>query len=193
MITVGDRPILWHIMKWYASLGHDDFMLCLGYKGECIKEYFLNYNEALSNDFVLSNGGARRRAARKRHLDWRITFVDTGAQSTIGERLRAVAPHLGDDENFLATYGDGADGRAAADDMIERLRASGKTGLFLSVRPIFNAHVVACGRRRRRHARSRTCSTADVWINGGFFVFRREILDDIDPGEELVDGAVRAG
>ena len=108
MITVGGRPILWHIMKWYASWGHDEFILCLGYKGESIKEYFLNYNEALSNDFVLSNGGKRRRAARRatsRAGGSRSSTRD--AKSTIAERLLAVAPHIGDDEYFLATYGDG--------------------------------------------------------------------------------------
>ena len=68
MITIGNRPILWHIMKWYASWGHDDFIICLGYKGESVKEYFLNYNEALTNDFVLSNGGRDVAAPRKRHL-----------------------------------------------------------------------------------------------------------------------------
>ena len=78
MITVGGRPILWHIMKWYASWGYDDFVLCLGYKGECIKEYFLNYNEALSNDFVLSNGGGTSSSAGRDISGWRIAFVDTG-------------------------------------------------------------------------------------------------------------------
>ncbi len=185
MITVGNRPILWHIMKWYASWGHDDFILCLGYKAECIKEYFLNYNEALSNDFVLSNGGRDVELLGSDISDWRITFVDTGAQSTIGERLLAVAPHLGDDEYFLATYGDGLTD-APLPDMIERLRASGKTGLFLSVRPMLNAHVVDAD--DDGVVRSiEDMQEADVWINGGFFVFRRDVLDDINPGEELVD------
>ena len=190
MITVGGRPILWHIMKWYASWGHDDFVLCLGYKGECIKEYFLNYNEALSNDFVLSNGGRDVELLGSDISNWRITFVDTGAQSTIAERLLAVAPHLGDDEYFLATYGDGLTD-APLPDMIERLESSGKTGLFISVRPMFNAHVVA-----RRRGRDRS-------LDRGHAARRRldqrrlhgpsaRILDYINPGEELVDRAVRA-
>ncbi len=184
MITVGGRPILWHIMKWYASWGYDDFVLCLGYKGECIKEYFLNYNEALSNDFVLSNGGRDVELLGNDISNWRITFVDTGAHSTIAERLLAVAQYLEGDEYFLATYGDGLTD-APLPDMIERLHASGKTGLFISVRPMFNAHVV--------HAdpdgivRSiQDMQQADVWINGGFMVFRREVLADINPGEDLV-------
>ena len=106
-------------------------------------------------------------------------------QSTIAERLLAVAPHLGDDEYFLATYGDGLTD-APLPDMIERLESSGKTGLFLSVRPMFNAHVVdadADGIVRSID----DIQQADVWINGGFFVFRRDVLDYINPGEELVD------
>jgi glucose-1-phosphate cytidylyltransferase len=183
MITVGGRPILWHIMKWYASWGYDDFVLCLGYKGECIKEYFLNYREALSNDFVLTNGGHDVELLGSDISSWRITFVDTGAKATIAERLLAVERYLGEDEYFLATYGDGLTDAPLAD-MIERLRAWGKTGLFLSVRPVFNAHVVETDASGVRSIED--LQLADVWINGGFFVFRREIIDEINPGEELV-------
>jgi glucose-1-phosphate cytidylyltransferase len=184
LIAVGGRPILWHIMKWYASWGHDEFILCLGYKGESIKEYFLDYREALSNDFVLSNGGRDLELLGSDISDWKITFVNTGAKSTIGERLLAVAPYVGADEYFLATYGDGLTD-APLPDMIEMLRSSGKVGLFLSARPVFNAHVVdsdADGLVRSIE----DLEHADVWINGGFFVFRRDILDEVNPGEELV-------
>jgi glucose-1-phosphate cytidylyltransferase len=185
MIPVGGRPILWHIMKWYASWGFDDFILCLGYKAETIKQYFLDYNEALSNDFVLSNGGVDVELLGTDISTWRITFVDTGAKSTIAERLLAVAHFLDDDPYFLATYGDGLTD-APLDAMIERLRGSGKTALFLSVRPSMSLHVVeAC-------AEGVVSSIADmeranVWINGGFFVFRRDLLDYINPGEEIVE------
>jgi glucose-1-phosphate cytidylyltransferase len=185
MIHVGTRPILWHIMKYYAAWGHKEFILCLGYKGESIKEYFLNYNEALANDFVLSNGGRDVELLGSDISDWRITFVDTGAQSTIGERLHMVAPHLGDDEFFLATYGDDLTD-APLPAMIDRLRESGKTGLFLSTRPMFTAHVVSAD--DDGVVRSvESSQQADVWINAGFFVFRREIIDLIEPGEELVE------
>jgi glucose-1-phosphate cytidylyltransferase len=184
MIPVGGRPILWHIMKWYASWGHTDFILCLGYKAEVVKEYFLAYNEALSNDFVLSNGGRDVQLLGSDISDWRITFVDTGTQSTIAERLVAVSSYIGEDEYFLATYGDGLTD-APLPDMIERLQSSGKTGLFISVRPVFNAHVIeadADGVVRSIE----DLQFANVWINGGFFVFRRDIFDHINPGEELV-------
>jgi glucose-1-phosphate cytidylyltransferase len=189
MITVGNRPILWHIMKWYASWGYDEFILCLGYRGETIKQYFLSYNEALSNDFILSNGGRDVELLGSDISDWRVAFVDTGIKSTIAERLLAVAPHLGDDEYFLATYGDGLTD-APLPQMIELLRSSGKTGLFLSVRPIYNAHVVhadADGVVRSVE----DIQEADVRINGGFFVFRRNVLDYVNPGEELVDEPFR--
>jgi glucose-1-phosphate cytidylyltransferase len=185
MINVGNRPILWHIMKWYAAWGHDDFILCLGYKGEYIKRYFLEYNEALSNDFVLSNGARDVKLLGGGDIStWRITFVDTGGQSTIAERLLAVASYIGDDEHFLATYGDGLTD-APLPEMIERLRSSGKTGLFLSVRPMFNAHVVHADPDGTVRS-VEDIQAADVWINGGFMVLRRNVLDYINPGEELV-------
>jgi len=184
MITVGNRPILWHIMKWYADWGHREFVLCLGYKGECIKRYFLDYNEALSNDFVLRNGAREVELLGSDISDWTITFVDTGSQSTIAERLLAVAPYLGDDEYFLATYGDGLTD-APLPALVDRLRESGKTALFLSVRPVYNAHVVDLD--EEGIVRSiEDLQQSDVWINGGFFVFRRDILDDIEAGGELV-------
>ena len=189
MINVGGRPILWHIMKWYASWGFDDFILCLGYRGESIKKYFLHYDEALSNDFVLSNGGRDVRLLGADISSWRITFVDTGMRSTIGERLLAVAPHLGDDEYFLATYGDGLTD-APLHDMIARLRVSAKTALFLSVRPMLSLHVV----RMNQHGAVTSIEDmqqASVWINGGFFVFRRDVLEYVEPGEELVEEPFR--
>jgi glucose-1-phosphate cytidylyltransferase len=185
MIHVGNRPILWHIMKYYASWGHKEFILCLGYKAESIKEYFLTYNEALANDFVLSNGGQDVQLLGSDISDWRVTFVDTGAQSTIGDRLRFVASYLGDDEYFLATYGDGVTD-APLPDMIERLERSGKTALFLSARPMFTAHVVSTDGDGVVTA-VEDIQRAEVWINAGFFVFRRDILDYLEPGEELVE------
>jgi glucose-1-phosphate cytidylyltransferase len=189
MITVGSRPILWHIMKYYAAWGHREFVLCLGYRGESIKEYFLGYNEALSNDFVLSNGGRDVELLGSDISDWTITFVDTGAHATIGERLAAVAPHLGQDEYFLATYGDGLTD-APLDRMIDRLATSARTALFLSVRPVFNAHVVSVD--DDGVVRSiEDMQQGNVWINGGFFVFRRHVFDYLQPGEELVEEPFR--
>jgi glucose-1-phosphate cytidylyltransferase len=184
MIPIGTQPILWHIMSWYASWGHSDFVLCLGYRAEVIKEYFLSYREALTNDFVLSNGGGDIELLGSDISDWRITFVDTGMQSTIGERLRRVAPYLADSPYFLATYGDGVTD-APLDDMIGTLERSGRTGLFLSVRPRLEYHLVQADQDGVVTSMA-SMGESDVRINGGYFVFRRELVDQIAPGEELV-------
>jgi glucose-1-phosphate cytidylyltransferase len=185
MIPIGNRPILWHIMKYYASWGHNEFILCLGYKAETIKQYFLTYNEALTNDFVLTNGGKNVELLQSDISDWRITFVDTRVTSTIGERLKLVEPFLGDDRVFLATYGDGLTD-APLDTILALFHERGKTGLFLSVRPTFSCHVVSVAEDGivQRVADIRN---ADIWINGGYFVFNRNIFDQIRDGEELVD------
>jgi glucose-1-phosphate cytidylyltransferase len=185
MILVGTRPILWHIMKWYASWGHTDFVLCLGYRAESVKQYFLDYNEALANDFVLTRGGRDVELLASDMDDWRITFVDTGATASIGERLSAVRPHVDDDDVFLANYGDGLTD-APLDDMISTLVKSGKTALFMSVKPKLDYHVV---RSRDDGAVESVARLADaeVRINGGYFVFRQDIFDVIKPGEDLVN------
>jgi glucose-1-phosphate cytidylyltransferase len=185
MIAIGTQPILWHIMKWYASWGHTDFILCLGHRAEIIKDYFLGYNEALANDFVLSNGGRDVELLGSDISDWRITFVDTGVQSSIGERLRRVRPYLGDDPYFLATYGDGVTD-APLDEMIATLERSGKTGLFMSVKPRLEYHRVQSSTDGVVTA-IELLAQADVRINGGFFVFRSDVLDAIEPGEDLVE------
>ena len=100
MVPIGYRPILWHVMKYYAHYGHKDFILCLGYKADVIKNYFRNYDECVSNDFVLSGGGKNLELLNSDIDDWRITFVDTGLTANIGQRLKAVEKHLQDEEVF---------------------------------------------------------------------------------------------
>ena len=187
MIEIGGRPILWHIMRYYAAWGHNDFVLCLGYKGDVVKRYFLEYNGAMLNDFVLDrNADGTKVELLSRDLEeWRITFVDTGLDSTIGERLKAVGPHLANEETFLATYGDGLTD-APVPALIDAFHASGKTAQFLCVRPQFNAHLVSSDAQGNVIA-VEDMSRSDVRINGGFFVFRREIVDLIEPGDDLVE------
>ena len=187
MIHIGSRPILWEIMRYYAAWGHNEFVLCLGYKGDAIREYFLNYNEALFSDFVLEGHGADARVELldRQVQDWRVTFAATGMQATIGGRLKAVERYLADDEEFLATYGDGLTD-APLDAMIESFRASGKLIQFLSVRTQFNAHRVLTDDQGVVTSVV-DLSTSDVRINGGFFVCKRELLDEIQPGDELVE------
>ena len=102
LVPIGPRPIIWHLMKYYAQFGHKDFILCLGYRGNAIKDYFLKYDETVSNDFVLSEGGKKIDVLHNDISDWKITFVDTGMHSSIGMRLRQVRKFLEGEETFLA-------------------------------------------------------------------------------------------
>jgi glucose-1-phosphate cytidylyltransferase len=184
MIPVGYRPILWHVMKYYAHFGHKDFILALGYKADVIKSFFLNYNETVSNDFKLSKSGRQIDLASSDIDDWTITFVDTGISSNIGERLLAVREHLGADEMFLANYSDGLTD-LDLNHHIEWFRASSAVATFLAVKPPLTYHCVETD-REGTVSRMMPISSADVWINGGYFVLRREIFDHLKPGEELV-------
>lgn len=186
MISIGNRPILWHIMSWYAAWGHRDFVLCLGQKGEAIKEYFLQYNEMLFNDFVLESDGETTHAEllSRDGGGWRITFADTGVNTTIGERLKAVDSYLGDDEEFLATYGDGLTDAPLAD-LIDTFHRKGKQALLLSVRPEYHAHIIEAD-ASGAVVGVEEMSRSSVRINAGFFVFKREVVNLIGPGEDLV-------
>jgi glucose-1-phosphate cytidylyltransferase len=185
MIPIGSRPVLWHVMKYYAHFGFTDFVLCLGYKAEAIKHFFLTYSEAMANDFVLSNGGANLHLLKTDIHNWNITFVDTGLHNSIGGRLRAVRHLLGDDEMFLANYGDTLTD-ADLPTMIANAKSAGVMASFLVARPNYSCHVV----KVREDGRVREISDvtrSDMWINGGYFVLRREIVDEIRPGEDLVE------
>ena len=184
MVTIGTRPMLWHLMKYYAHFGHKDFILCLGYKGNVIKDYFLHYDEAVSNDFVWSNGGKRIEYVNRDIDDWTITFVETGTTSNIGQRLKAIEPYVKDEEMFLANYGDGlSDLKLPV--MLEEFRMSNAIASLLLVQPTASFDLVCAGSEGMV---KEICplSNSEIWINGGFFVMRREVFDYIQPGEELV-------
>jgi len=190
MIKVGYRPILWHIMKYYAHFGHRDFILCLGYKADVIKNYFLNYNECISNDFVLTEGGGKLELLQTDVQDWRITFVDTGMEACIGERLCAVQPYLENEDYFLANYADCVTDYNL-NEMIARFQAAPEqVACFLSTPPNYSFHIIhsdddgsVCEIEPAR--------SANMWINGGFFVLHKDIFDYMKPGEDLVDEPFR--
>ena len=184
MVTIGYRPILWHVMKYYAHHGHKDFVLCLGYRGDAIKDYFLNYSETLSNDFVLSEGGKKLDLMASDIQDWKITFVETGLLANIGQRLRAVERIIGDDEEFLANYSDGLS-NLSLPQQLEHFRQHDAIASFASVKPNLSYHLVSTGHDGLVTA-IEDIQRTPVRINGGFFVFRREIFQYIDAGEELV-------
>ena len=184
MVPIGYRPVLWHLMRYYAHYGHNEFVLCLGYRADVIKEYFLEYKEWLSNDFVLDAGRSDIQLLRSDIDDWKITFVDTGLAANIGERLFAVREHVEDDDAFLANYADGLSD-VPLDAVIDHFHAQSKVATFLAVPPSHTFHVVDVGDgsdvRGIYDARE-----AGLRINGGFFVLRRDIFDYMRPGEELV-------
>ena len=188
MITVGNRPILWHIMKWYASWGHTEFVLCLGYRGETIKRYFLDYNEALSNDFVLEGNGSKQ-ASRVELLgsdihDWRITFADTGLHANIGQRLVAVRRYVESEDVFLANYGDVLTD-APLPELVDDFMHRDAVAAFIAVKPTYTFHVVT-SRDDGVVERIDDVRVSDIWLNGGYMILRREIFDYIEEGEELV-------
>jgi glucose-1-phosphate cytidylyltransferase len=184
MVTLGTRPILWHLMKYYAHWGYKDFILCLGYKGTTIKNFFANYQEWISNDFVLSNGGRNLELLQRDTDDWRITLIDTGQDACIGERLLAVRHLLQDEPVFLANYSDGlSDCPMPA--IVDQLDQTGAIGSFMIVQPNISLHFV------NRDPTGLVTGVVDAeqtgsWINAGFFALRREIFDYMKPGEDLV-------
>jgi len=185
LVNIGYRPILWYLMRYYAHFAHNDFILCLGYRGDMIKDFFLNYNECVSNDFQLTNGGKTIHLFNRDIDDWKISFVDTGLNANVGQRLKAVAHLLEGEEVFLANYSDGLSDLPLGR-YIEECRGTDAIASFVSVRPSQSFHAVHAdddGRVRDiRHVRD-----TDFRINGGFFVLRREIFKYMREGEELVE------
>ena len=184
MIPVGQQPILWHVMHYYSQYGHRDFVLCLGYKANAFKEFFLNWRQSTYSDCVISNSGQTVEYLGEELQDWRVTLVDTGMWRNIGQRLLAVKEHVKDEEMFLANYSDGLSD-APLPDMIKMLQESGKVGCFLAVRPPLTFHLVEFDEKGELR-RLRASADSDIWINAGYFIFRNKIFDFIKEGEELV-------
>ena len=191
MMPIGSRPVLWHVMRYYAHFGHTEFILCLGYGAEAVKQYFLDYRETASNDFVITKGGKHVEMLGTDISDWTVTFIDTGMDTAIGERLRRVRPYLEGDETFLANYGDVLTD-APMDELVDQFEATDAVGQFLAVKPQDSFHVVDMDSDGRVVG---LVPVADMsmCINGGYFVLRQGIFDYLDEGDDLVmDGCVKA-
>lgn len=188
MGMVGERPLLWHVMRYYAHFGHTDFILCLGYGAAAIKDYFLNYDETRSNDFVLENGARDMKLFSTDISDWKITFVDTGVNSAIGERLRRVRRHVDAEAMFMANYADVLT-NAPLPDMIARFEASSAVASLLAVPPQSSHHVVDID---SDGLITQVTPMRDLrqWENGGYFILRPEIFDYLHEGEDLVEDAL---
>jgi len=187
MVPIGYRPILWHVMKYYAHYGHKDFILCLGYRGDVVKNYFLNYDECTSNDFILSGGGRKLHLFNSDIQDWRIVFADTGIDSNIGQRLKAVEKYLDGEEEFLANYSDGLTDMPLPD-QLDHFHHSNKVASCLCVRPNLSYHLVAVSEDNGSLVSGiHAINNGSVRINGGFFIFKKRIFDYLEPDEELVN------
>ena len=185
LVSIGHRPIIWYLMKYYAHYGHNEFILCLGYKGNAIRDYFLNYRETDSNDFILSDGGKTIELLGEDINDWKITFADTGITSNIGQRLRAVQKYVGDDEYFLANYSDGLSD-VDLEELVVHAKEMDSVASFVVVRPPHSFHSVKT-LENGMVQEIKGVSEADYWVNGGFFVLKNEIFDYMREGEELVE------
>ncbi|AMN47436.1 glucose-1-phosphate cytidylyltransferase [Steroidobacter denitrificans] len=185
LVPIGHRPILWHLMRYYAHFGHREFVLCLGYRGDLIREYFLNYQEAMTNDFTLHAKDGKVELHSRDLDDWKITFVDTGLHSNIGQRLLRVRKYLQDEPVFLANYADGLSDlpldRHIADFNKREVIAS-----FAAVRSSQSFHAVQWGADDTVTGMG-AMPDQQLWINGGFFILKREIFDYIEEGDELVE------
>lgn len=184
MVPIGYRPVLWHVMKYYAHFGHKDFILCLGYRADAIKQYFLHYDECVSNDFSLSKGGKDLQLFNSDIHDWNITFAETGLHSNIGQRLKAVEKYLSREELFLANYADGLTDLPLPN-LIEFSRSHGKVATFVSAKPNLTYHAVTAD-PDGVVSEIKAIRESDLRINSGYFVLKQEIFKHLHNGEELV-------
>lgn len=185
LVKIGYRPIIWHLMKYYAHFGHKDFILCLGYRADDFKKYFLQYDECMSNDFTMSEGGSKLELKNSDIHDWRITFVDTGMNSNIGERLVKVKEHLASEEMFLANYSDGLT-NMNLQEQLAHFKSHNKIAGFLSVKPNLTYHAVTSLKNNALVGEMKPFKSCNIRINGGFFILNRDVFDFINEGEELV-------
>ncbi len=185
LVDIGGKPILWHIMKSYAHYGFSDFVCCLGYRASMIKEYFLNY-EAMNNDFRISLGHGHAVDYLNAHdeKDFTVTLSDTGLHTMTGGRIKRVAQHI-DGDLFMATYGDGVSD-VPIDRLIDFHRSHGRLATATTTKPISRFGTVDVdGDGRITHFQEKP--QIDGWINSGFFVFDRKVLDYIDGDDTMLE------
>jgi glucose-1-phosphate cytidylyltransferase len=188
MNMIGDRPLLWHVMRYYAHFGHTDFILCLGYGAAAVKDYFIRYDETQSNDFTLVAGGRNIEMHSTDITDWNISFIDTGLHSSIGERLMRVRALVENEEVFLANYADTLTD-APLDALVDRFRRAPQAVVsMLAVPPVSTHHLVEIGERGEVTG-VRPVTDMMQWENGGYFVMRPGIFDVLRKGEDMVPHA----
>lgn len=184
MVEIGGKPILWHIMNWYAAFGHQDFFIALGYKAEVIKQYFFQYH-AVNSDFSVNIGTGETRALKSSNDDWQVTLLDTGVHTMTGGRVKRMRAHLDDNEPVMVTYGDGVSD-IDIDALINFHKSHGKMITISAVRPtarfgeleIADGHVTSFEEKPQLH---------QGWINGGYFVCQPEFFDLIDGDATMME------
>lgn len=185
MIPIGGKPILWHIMKYYSHFGFNDFILCLGYKGYTIKDFFLNY-EAHTKDLTISTGSNPSIYYHSNQTmdEWKITLAETGNDAMTGARIKRIHKYLQDDENFLLTYGDGV-GDVNLDELTDYHKSHGKVLTVTGVRPPgrFGEMMIDRGRVQAFNEKPQASGGR---INGGFFVCKQELFNYLDDREDLI-------
>jgi len=184
MVPIGYRPVLWHVMKYYAHYGHKDFILCLGYRADAIKQYFLHYDECVSNDFSLSKGGKNVQLFNSDIHDWNITFAETGMHSNIGMRLKAVEKYLAGEKVFLANYADGLTDLELPK-LVAFAQKHDRIATFVSAKPNLSYHMVSAG-PDGVVTDIQSIREAQLRINSGYFVLKQDIFKYMGEGEELV-------
>lgn len=186
MIPIGNYPILWHIMKYYAHFNLKDFVLCLGYKGQVIKDFFLNY-EAHTKDITIQLGGNKPIEYHSDHSesDWRVTLVDTGLNAMTGARVRLVQKYLAGEENFMLTYGDGV-GDIDLNELFNFHLSHGKVMTVTGVRPPGRFGELMKDENQMVNEFNEKPQASGGLISGGFFICRRDIFNYLDNREDLV-------
>jgi glucose-1-phosphate cytidylyltransferase len=187
MIPVGEHPILWHIMKYFAHYGHQDFVLCLGYKSEVIKNYFLNYGTE-PTDLTITLGGQTPELKRVKTSEdgWNISLAETGLNAMTGARLKRIRKYIGDDETFMLTYGDGV-GDVDLDALLAFHMAHGKVATVTGVHPPGRfGELDYDANSKNVYGFNEKPQVSGGRINGGFFVFNRAVFDYLSDDENLI-------
>ena len=181
MVTIGGRPILWHVMKTYAHYGHNNFFLALGYKAEVIKDYFLHYSN-LNADFTINLSSGDIKSHQKDEVDWKVTLVQTGVDSMTGGRVKRMQKYVGN-EPFLLTYGDGVSNINIAE-LLKFHRSHGKMVTVSAVHPIARFGELEISKGQVKSFQEKP-QTTQGWINGGYFVIEPEFFDLIE-GDDII-------
>ncbi len=183
MVKIGDKPILWHIMKYYAYFGYNDFLIALGYKAESIREYFLNY-KSLNSDFTVDLSTGQIDYHKKENIDWKVTLIDTGLETMTGGRLSRLKPFLKDSPFFL-TYGDGVSD-VDLDALLKFHNNHGKIATLSAVRPTARFGDLGIQGGKVTHFKEKS-QLSEGWINGGFFVCNPNLLDFVHSENEMLE------